>query len=119
MPARQQRKKALTILAEAVEKDDYEVQRRVVTTWIQVLLDPDHPKWEPALREYNKYVLGIPVQQHEHEIKAPMTTWVDPNLLAGMGIDVVQVEYEDEDGVKRTKHVVSAARPPRGDGSGE
>lgn len=114
--ARQQRKKALTILMEAVSAGNFEAHESIVTTWLQVLRDPDHPKWEPALREYNKYILGMPVQQVEHELKAPMSTWVDPTLLAAMGVDVMQVQYQDEDGETRTKHIVSAAKTQRSEG---
>lgn len=116
---RTQRKKALTLLMETVACNDYEAHQRVLKIWFGVLGDRDHPMWLGALKEYNRYILGIPVQQHEMEVTSQLTTHITPAMLAAAGIVTAQVEHVGEDGELHTKTVIAGVEPEEADGDGD
>lgn len=100
---RAQKRKCMTLLMGAVTRNDYAVHKRIIEMWIKVCKDPDHPQYMPALREYNKYVLGVPVQEHEVKVSAPMTTTVTPTMLAAAGIISTEVDDIHDDGTVTTR----------------
>lgn len=118
--ARQQRKKAITLLIEAADlhlpKERAETHRRIMRLWLGVLGDPDHQHYLGCLKEYNRYILGVPVQQHEMEITSQLTTTITPEMLLAAGVLSTQVEVEDEAGNITTKTIVAGLTPADEDG---
>ena len=105
--ARAQKKKAMTLLMEAAFSDDYNAHKNILRVWFGVLGDDQHPQWLGALREYNRYILGIPVQQHELEVTSQLSTVITPEMLLAAGIKTVQVEVEDGDGSTSSRTIIA------------
>ena len=115
--ARAQKKKAMTLLMEAAFSNNFQAHNKILRVWFGVLGDADHPQWLGAIREYNRYILGIPVQQHELEVTSQLTTCISPEMLLAAGIQTVQVAVEDDEGNSTTKTVIAGVTQEVEDGA--